>query len=129
MNNRILIISIDEIFIQQTRKVLEELGIEILVANDGIAGFNKARESEPGVIIMEITLPYMNGYHVSKLLKNDDRFKAIPIVFISGDDDNDTILNTKRAGGDLFIRKPIQTKILLNQLLDLLSATGKTEEF
>lgn len=129
MNNRILIISIDEIFIQQARKVLEELGIEILVANDGITGFNTAKQSEPGVIIMEIILPYMNGYHVSKLLKNDDRFKAIPIAFVSADDDNETILNTKRAGGDLFIRKPIQTKILLNQLLDLLSATETTEEF
>jgi CheY-like chemotaxis protein len=60
-------------------------------------------------------------------LKNDDRYKNIPIVFVSTDDDNDSILESKRAGGDLFLRKPIQTPILINELIALLTGANKVQ--
>jgi CheY-like chemotaxis protein len=106
---------------------LEELGVEVITAENGITGLNTARKSDPGLIITDTTLPYMNGYHVSRMLKNDDRYKNIPIVFVSTDDDNDSILESKRAGGDLFLRKPIQTPILINELIALLTGANNVQ--
>ena len=83
MDNKILIIDTDDIFIGQCRNHLEGLGIEVLVSSDGTEGLRIAKKNKPGVVIMDITLPYLNGFHVCKLLKSDSRYKDIPVVFIS----------------------------------------------
>ena len=69
---------------------------------------------------MDITLPYLNGFHVCKLLKNDSRYKDIPVVFISSREDPEDILNSRRVGGTLFLRKPIDAKHLTDELIQIL---------
>lgn len=126
MKNKILIISYDETFKNVLKTELEKLEIEILTASDGINGLNMARKSEPGVIITDTTLPHLSGFHMCRLLKNDDRYKKTPVVFLSNNDDNQTILESKRAGGDLFLRKPIQVEILIDELIRLLTSNKLT---
>ena len=87
MNNKILIIDTDDVFTGQCKAHLESLGIEVLVSSDGTEGLRMAQKFKPGAVIMDITLPYLNGFHVCKLLKNDSRYKDIPVIFISSRED------------------------------------------
>jgi len=120
MKNRILIIDSDDVFTGQCRAHLEGLGIEVLVSSDGTNGLRAAQKERPGIIIMDITLPYLNGFHVCKLLKSDSRYEDIPVVFISSREDPDDILNSRRVGGDLFLRKPIDADHLTDELVQIL---------
>ena len=120
MKNRILIIDSDDVFTGQCRAHLEGLGIEVLVSSDGTNGLRAAQKERPGIIIMDITLPYLNGFHVCKLLKSDSRYEDIPVVFISSREDPDDILNSRRVGGDLFLRKPIDADHLTDELIQIL---------
>ena len=120
MDNKILIIDTDDVFIGQCRNHLEGLGIEVLVSSDGTEGLRMAQKNQPGVVIMDITLPYLNGFHVCKLLKSDSRYKDIPVVFISSREDPDDILNSRRVGGSLFLRKPIDANHLTDELIQIL---------
>ena len=120
MKNRILIIDSDDVFTGQCRAHLEGLGIEVLVSSDGTNGLRAAQKERPGIIIMDITLPYLNGFHVCKLLKSDSRYEDIPVVFISSREDPDDILNSRRGGGDLFLRKPIDADHLTDELVQIL---------
>ena len=121
MENSILIIDTDNNFVAQANPLLQNMGIEVLIAQDGIDGLNQARERAPGSILMDVALPYLSGLHVCKLLKNDERFNSIPIVFLSSKDDPDTVLNTQRVGGDAFLRKPITDDQLVRELIQILS--------
>ena len=118
--NKILIIDSDDVFTGQCRAHLEGLGIEVLVSSDGTKGLRAAQKERPGIIIMDIALPYLNGFHVCKLLKSDSRYEDIPVVFISSKEDPDDILNSRRVGGDLFLRKPIDADHLTDELIQIL---------
>ena len=121
MNSSILIIDIDESFVNKCKEHLEGLGIDVMVSSDGVDGLNKARETMPGLVLLDITLPFLDGYHICKLLKGDERYKNTPVVFVSSTEEPDDILNSKRVGGDLFLRKPIDIQHLTNELIALLS--------
>ena len=120
MNNKILIIDTDDVFTGQCKAHLESFGIEVLVSSDGTEGLRMAQKYKPGAVIMDITLPYLNGFHVCKLLKNDSRYKDIPVVFISSREDPEDILNSRRVGGTLFLRKPIDANHLTDELIQIL---------
>lgn len=121
MKSSILIIDIDESFVNKCKEHLEGLGIDVMVSSDGVDGLNKARETMPGLVLLDITLPFLDGYHICKLLKGDERYKNTPVVFVSSTEEPDDILNSKRVGGDLFLRKPIDIQHLTNELITLLS--------
>ena len=121
MKSSILIIDIDESFVNKCKEHLEGLGIDVMVSSDGVDGLNKARETMPGLVLLDITLPFLDGYHICKLLKGDERYKNTPVVFVSSTEEPDDILNSKRVGGDLFLRKPIDIQHLTNELIALLS--------
>ena len=91
------------------------------MSSDGTEGLRMAQKNKPGVVIMDIALPYLNGFHVCKLLKSDSRYKDIHVVFISSREDPDDILNSRRVGGSLFLRKPIDANHLTDELIQLLN--------
>ena len=128
MKNKILIIDTDDVFTGQCTAHLEGLGIDVLVSSTGTDGLRTAKNEKPGAVILDITLPYLNGFHVCKQLKSDNRYKDIPVLFISSREDPDDILNSQRVGGDLFLRKPIDADHLTNELIQILQKKNPPKE-
>lgn len=58
-------------------------GYEVIRAEDGIAGFEKAKGETPDIIVLDIMLPVMNGFEVLKKLKKESKTKNIPVVILS----------------------------------------------
>ncbi len=80
---------------------------EVLEATDGPMAIEMARHEQPDLILMDVRLPDIDGYAVTRQIKSDPRLAAIPIVFVSAH-----ALDTERqrgydAGGDGYITKPI----------------------
>ncbi len=93
---------------------LEASGYKVITATDGLEGLNEARRLKPDLIILDIMLPKMNGYKVSRFLKFDEEYKDIPIIMLtalSGDDDRATGVET---GADAYLTKPFETQVLVN---------------
>ena len=86
MNNKILIIETDDVFMGQCKTHLEGLGIKVLVSGTGPEGLRMIKQEKPGAVILDIALPYLNGFHVCKLIKSDPRYKNIPVIFVSSRD-------------------------------------------
>ena len=129
MKNKILIIDTDDVFTGQCKAHLEGLGIDVLVSSDCTEGLRVAQKERPGVVIMDIALPYLNGFHVCKLLKSDSRYKDIPVIFISSREDPDDILNSRRVGGNLFLRKPIDANHLTDELIQILQKKNPARDY
>ncbi|HEY4800467.1 MAG TPA: response regulator [Bacteroidia bacterium] len=93
-------------------------GHEVFTADDGLVGLSSAIENKPDIIILDILMPQMNGIVMCRHLKNDDRLKNIPVVFLSAVQDDYRVLSSMDAGGEHYISKPVRFDYLYNYLID-----------
>ena len=126
-SNRILIIDQDATFIQTVSNYFKSIGIEVVSTGDGIEGYRMAKKEKPGVVILDTDLPNLNGFQVCRLLKGDDRYQQIPVVFVSSNDSQDDVLKSERALCDLFLRKPIVADQLTQEIISLLAPQAGEE--
>jgi len=93
--------------------ILREQGYKVRSASNGPRAIATAQMHPPGVILLDIMMPEMDGYEVCKRLKADERTREIPIIFISGLDE---VLDKVKAfllGGVDYITKPFQSEEVL----------------
>ena len=105
---------------------LKRRGYEVVVAQDGQEGLDKARADKPDLLLLDMNLPVMDGWSVAKELKGDDSTKRIPIIALtahamSGDRDK-----AIAAGCDDYHAKPIDFSQLLNQIESALTSRSAT---
>ena len=126
-SNRILIIDQDATFIQTVSSYFKSIGIEVVSSGDGIEGYRMAKEITPGVVILDTELPNLDGFQICRLLKGDDRYQHIPVVFVSSNDSQDFVIKSERALCDLFLRKPIVADQLTQEIITLLAPPAGEE--
>ena len=95
-------------------------GLEGLVVSDFMKVMEEVDEYEPHLIIMDITLPYMGGYHWCQEIRKKS---SVPIIFISSATDNMNIIMAINMGADDFIAKPFDQSVLIAKVTALLRRT------
>ena len=114
MNKKKVLIIDDEADLLKALMVrFEAEGYEVVTAQDGIDGLNKARTLTPDVIILDLMLPKLNGFKVARFLKFDDRYKNIPIIILTARTQEEDKKLAQEIGSDLYITKPFDTNKLL----------------
>ena len=93
--------------------LLENRGYEVETAADGAEALEAIERRVPGLILMDMQLPRIDGYEATRRVKEDDRFKDIPLVAVTahsmrGDQDK-----AIAAGCDIYVTKPINGEELL----------------
>ena len=100
---------------------LERKDFTVSLAVDGLDGVNKAKENKPDLILMDMSLPVMDGWQATKALKNDSETKNIPVIALTAhamSSDRDKALE---AGCDDYDTKPVDFKRLLTKIEKLTS--------
>lgn len=92
---------------------LQALGYEVVSAYDGQEGLTIARKEKPDLIVLDVMLPKMNGYKVSRLLKFDSRFKHIPIIMLTSKETKRDENVGRDTGADEYVYKSDRTGKLL----------------
>lgn len=87
---------------------LDEAGHTVLVATNGEAALQRARQSLPEVILLDAVMPGMDGFEVARRLKADFTTQHIPIVFMTGLTETEHIVAAFAAGGADYVTKPIR---------------------
>ncbi|MEQ8172479.1 MAG: response regulator [Candidatus Eremiobacterota bacterium] len=86
---------------------LDSLNATVLLAQTGKRAIELARREEPDIIILDIVMPEMDGYQVCTVLKEHEKIRDIPVIFMSALSDTENILKGFDAGGVDYITKPI----------------------
>jgi len=81
--SRILIVDDDPNIVQMLSDILTDEGYEVATATQSLRAFDRAKESQPNLILMDIMMPYLDGLDQIKLLSLDDDLKDIPIIVIT----------------------------------------------
>ncbi len=113
-NRQILLVE-DDLYSSETLKfALEAKGHKVTLATNGRDALNMVNNEIPQLIILDIMMPKMDGYHFCRLLKFDTRFKHIPVIIVSSKiQDADRKLGLA-CGGDEYITKPYDLNMLIN---------------
>ena len=106
---RIFLIEDDRALALEVKKQLEQYGNEARIVSDFRAVTEEFRAYEPHLVLMDIMLPYQNGYYWTAELR---KFTTVPIVFLSSASDGMNLVMAVNMGGDDFIAKPVEPMVL-----------------
>ena len=113
---KILIVDDEKDIADTLTMALEQEGYECITADNGIDALNLARTENPGIVLLDIMLPKMNGYKVSRLLKFDEQYQHIPVIMLTAkSQDADRIIGIE-TGADGYLTKPFELKALINMV-------------
>jgi len=113
---KILIIEDDLSVRQSTKELLEFVGYNVKVANNGIKGINTAVKFLPDVIICDISMPVMDGYAVLNELAKNSKTSAIPFIFLTAKAEPADFKYGMHLGADDYITKPFSSGDLLKSI-------------
>lgn len=103
---KVLIVDDEPDIVESLKFALELEGIECIVAHAGEEALVKAKNTMPDLILLDVMLPQINGYKVSRLLKFDQSYKQIPIIMLTAraqEKDREVGIET---GADEYVTKP-----------------------
>jgi two-component system, cell cycle response regulator DivK len=122
---RVLLVEDNEDNLVVYRTILEHVGFTVIEARDGEEGVNRARSDRPDIILMDISIPKMDGWEATQRLKADGRTSAIPIIALTAHALEEDRLKAMRAGCDGYLAKPVEPRRVVEEVEKFIGpATG-----
>jgi CheY-like chemotaxis protein len=117
---KILLVEDNELNRDMLSRRLERKGFVVVIAEDGAAGVAVAQAESPDLVLMDMSLPVMDGWTATRALKADERLRAVPVIALTahamaGDRDK-----AMAAGCDDYDTKPVEFMRLLGKIETLL---------
>ncbi len=113
---RILVVDDNVDLARGLARLLQIHGHDVQIAHDGPSGLDKARESKPEVVLLDIGLPGMDGYQVAAHLRQEETVKDATLIAISGYGQEEDRRLAMEAGFDHHLVKPIASEDLIKIL-------------
>ncbi|EGJ32059.1 MULTISPECIES: hybrid sensor histidine kinase/response regulator [Moorena] len=115
----------DNLFLLQT--LLEEEGYEITLAENGRVALERIESSPPELVLLDVMMPEMDGFEVTKRIRSNPKLPFIPILLITAYD-HPSVVKGLDMGADDFIRKPVEVDELLARVRSLLRLKHSVDE-
>lgn len=117
---KILIVEDNEMNLDMLSRRLERRGYEVIIATDGAQGVKLAKENKPHLILMDMSLPVMDGWEATRRIKADDDVKAIPVIALTAHAIAGDREKALAAGCDEYESKPVKFPRLLAKIKEFL---------
>jgi two-component system, cell cycle response regulator DivK len=102
------------------RLELEDQGFIVFEAENGKVAVDTAIREKPDVILMDLTLPLMDGFAATKLIRQDEQLKDVAIIAVTAHQEDDFRSDAKASGFDAYVTKPIDVNWLKELIAGLL---------
>jgi CheY-like chemotaxis protein len=119
---KILYVEDNDDNVYMLRKRLTRAGFTVVIATDGVQGVAMAGSERPDLIIMDLTLPDMDGWEATRRIKSDPATKHIPVVALTANAMEGDREKALAAGCDDFDTKPVELPRLLDKIRALAPA-------
>jgi two-component system cell cycle response regulator DivK len=106
---------------------LELSGFDVVEAGDGVEALQRAVDAAPDIILMDLSLPVMDGWEATRRLKADRRTASIPVVALTGHALTGLSEGARRAGCDAFVSKPCLPEDLVREIRTILDARAAAQ--
>ena len=120
---RVLLVDDDEVNLMLTSIALREAGFDVVEAADGASALRQLEESAPDLIVLDALMPGMDGFETCKALRTLPGYAQVPVLMLTGLDDDASITRAYRAGATDFFVKSTQWSLLAGRLRYMLRAS------
>jgi DNA-binding response OmpR family regulator len=110
MPTKILVIDDDMAITELMSMLLKTHGFDVLTSNSGAEGVKLVKEKNPNVVILDLMMPDMDGWQVSKAIRS---FNNVPILILSAINDPAMVASVLDTGADDFLVKPVPSSVLV----------------
>ncbi len=100
---------------------LDPLGVRIVTAADGQATLTAVEGERPDLVLLDVMMPKRSGFEVCRILKQDPRFRDIPIIMVTALNELGDVERAKECGADDFLSKPVNKLELHDRVQSLLA--------
>ncbi len=121
---KILLVEDNEMNRDMLSRRLKRKGYDVVVAIDGAEGLAKARSESPALILMDMSLPVLDGWEATRQIKADPQLSAVPVIALTAHAMTGDREKALEAGCDDYDTKPIELKRLLEKMHKLLGDQG-----
>ena len=113
---KILIVDDEQDIVESLKFVLEAADFTCHCAYNGEDGLRLAKELVPDLIILDVMMPKINGFKISRLLKYDAKYKNIPILMVTARTQEEDKLIGEETGADEYITKPFELEEVVKKV-------------
>lgn len=106
------------------RTILEHVGYRVVEARDGEEGVARAREEHPDLILMDISIPKIDGWEATQRLKGNAETRAIPIVALTAHALEEDRQKAVQAGCDGYLAKPVEPRRVVQEVEKFVGPPG-----
>ncbi len=107
MTTKILLVDDDPVLSELVSYILTSEGYEAIVANDGEEGLRKFQASNPDLVVLDVTMPEMDGFEVCRRIRI---LSSVPVIMLTAQGAEDSIVKGLDMGADDYVTKPFQLK-------------------
>ncbi|HSM72007.1 MAG TPA: response regulator [Anaerolineales bacterium] len=123
---RVLLIDDEKFYYKLIQKKLQEFNYELEYAKSGAEGLAKIQSFDPGLLIVDLKMPEMDGFEILDRLRRDSKFSHIPVIVITAKDELSEKLKAFELGADDYLVKPFQPEELVARM-GILTRRGKSQ--
>ena len=124
MNKLILIVD-DEVHIrilmEQTLEDLEDQGVDLLTATNGVEALELIRAKKPDLVFLDVMMPKMNGFEVCRIIKDDKTTQDIYIIMLTAKGQEFDQQQGHQVGANLYMTKPFDPDEILEKTVEVLA--------
>ncbi len=108
-------------------KLLKKVGLDVIVANDGLEALEQVQSTSPVLVILDILMPRMNGYEVCQRLKSNEKTRDLPVLMYSGQEQEClSFKDGSKSKADAYVSKVCHPQELINAVHQLLNKRKKS---
>ncbi len=126
MSKLVLVVDDEEDFLFEVRTMLERAGLEVLTASSGEEALKLLKDKTPDLILLDVMMPGLDGWEVSKRLKEKEETKDITVSMLTVmSSPEDKLKSLQNSGAEWHISKPIEMKKFIDTVMWLLEESKK----
>ena len=119
---KILIVDDSQAQLYALRKILEYADHDVVTAEDGAEGVEKASSEAPDLILMDVVMPGLNGFQATRKISRNPATAKIPVIFVTTKDQESDRVWGMRQGAAAYLTKPVDKGVLLSSITEALEA-------
>ncbi len=130
MPKKILAVDDERHIVRLVEVNLQRAGYEVVTAYDGKEALEKVKSENPDLVVLDVMMPYMDGFEVLKNLKADPQTAEIPVIMLTAKAQDADVFRGWQSGVDCYLTKPFNPMELLTfvkRIFDALNSSGGGE--
>jgi DNA-binding response OmpR family regulator len=119
---KIVVIEDDLTFLDLLRVHLAGAGHEVLTAEDAVLGLRAIIADAPDLILLDLSVPYLDGFEMLETLRTDPATRDIPVIVLTGRGDDETYSRARELGAAQLLTKPVARDLLMKAIDGVLNS-------